>query len=377
MKHFCESGESLTKIFVHYRNCVSGWSATSQGNTTTIYGILNEWAVFHLEEQNMENSSITWKKEDNVLNCSDDDIQKCKFLENRAVLLLKVSQEDKGTYTAEILSNQSTYTAHFLLKLAENITPMINITCLGDGRGLLSCETGRKDSVHWTLNGRLLNMTEVSLDDNGSKIMVNKSVAGSFTCHVNNSIHCSSSLEIRLNCADMDENPWSMYTLIMAASAGGALLLAIIISIITCCYCCYMKKKRHSLVHQEEDGIELASASKNNTKDSASQDGTIAEDKNLISCATKATGPALEQDEFPPPDSFPEQILMHENEEDEFPPPDSFPEQILMHENEEDEFPPPDSFLEQTQMHENDDWCQMEDELPDFSHMVENVNHGG
>ncbi|XP_030059728.1 uncharacterized protein LOC115470588 isoform X2 [Microcaecilia unicolor] len=384
---------------------INGWTAASQEDVE-IYGNPNGCAVFHLEKQNLENSSIIWTKEGTKLNCSYNHIQKCKILENGALLLLeRVTSEDEGMYTAEVLDNQgnTTHTTKFLMKLIENITPKINISCLRNGTGLLFCDRGRNDRVYWTLNGRILNNTEVFLDDNCSKITVNKDVAGSFMCHINKSTHISNSSATLLNCPDTDENPWSMYILIMVASAGGALFLAIIILIITCCCCCYMKKKSHNLLRQEEDGMELTAASKNNAKDSTSQDGAIAEDKRMVSCTTKATEQALEEDECPPPASFTEQIhkedefpppasfteQIHEedefpppdsfteqiHEEDEFPPPDSFTEQIQMHENEEDEFPPPDAFVEQILMHENEDRCQMEDELPDFSDMVENANH--
>ncbi|XP_029435104.1 uncharacterized protein LOC115077075 isoform X2 [Rhinatrema bivittatum] len=265
---------------------LNGWTAAS-GKLIKVYGIPNGSAVFRLEKRNLENSSVTWRKGNKALSCHPDLAPQCKILDDGALLLLeKLSWGDEGNYTAEVLGYQSNDTENdtreFLLKLLENIpepSPTIEVTCLGDGRRILSCERGMKGHAHWALDGRNLTEAEVSLKDNGSKL---------FICQVQNPIRSGDGSAIVLNCADADESLWSLYHLITLGSAGGVLLLAVTIAVITSCCCCYMKKQRYSPVHQEENGMELVPVSKKPSKEPTSQDEVLAEDARLV-CLIKDT----------------------------------------------------------------------------------------
>lgn len=78
--------------------------------------------------------------------------------------------------------------------------PTIHIKCLPGGKAELSCETDDLSSdLYWTLNGSLLNDSEICVKHGGRKIVLEKIVRGKLTCQKKNS---ASNFSTELLCDD-------------------------------------------------------------------------------------------------------------------------------------------------------------------------------
>ncbi|XP_020666383.3 uncharacterized protein LOC110088432 [Pogona vitticeps] len=194
--------------------------------------------------------------------CSDYEKRMC--LSNGTLEMKNLTDKDEGRYTLAVGNESKT----LLLRVCE--PPLVvRIHCLSDGRADVSCEVGGhpNDSVHWTLNGRKMNDTEVCQKDGGKRIILEKGTHGKLVCYRSNACNSSS---IELSCNDGNEGDLLQHPLflyILAACGGGALLLAILASLITCCC---MKSMHHFVPVPAEDekdeGITLSAISSEGPK---------------------------------------------------------------------------------------------------------------
>ncbi|XP_054830810.1 uncharacterized protein LOC129326601 [Eublepharis macularius] len=250
-------------------------------------GITGSKIVFPLDLQNQSDFSviaINGMKHSVRLSTTDcfkyDSRQMC--LINGSLELESISQNDAGLYQFFPQNKNKT----FLLTVFEP-PPTIHIHCLPGGKAELSCEEGNlfKD-VYWTLNGSLLNDSDVCVKDGGRKISLEKRVNAKLVCHRRNS---SILFSTELLCDDGDLLKHPLFLLILAASGGAAVLLAVIASLITCC----CMKSKHNFIpvpaEDKEEGITLSAISSEGPK--SSPNGEHCEATETLADSTTNPGP--------------------------------------------------------------------------------------
>uniref|UniRef100_A0A8C8RC53 Ig-like domain-containing protein n=1 Tax=Pelusios castaneus TaxID=367368 RepID=A0A8C8RC53_9SAUR len=227
----------------------------------------------------MDLSKVTWMKQQCKKVMSYDTsftdcgtyCKKTLCLQSGSLQLKNVLKVDEGDYEFTLTD---TTKKSFLLKVSEPAQiPAIQIRCLPDGGGELSCEGDgtSSGSFRWMLNGHPVGSnktcSEACTKDNGKRIILAKGVIGELVCQIQHGNSSTGSSPVKVKCDEGDLLQQPLFPYVLAACGGGAILLAALVSLIT--WGCLRSKQNFIPVpsaEEKEEGMTMSVISSEETK---------------------------------------------------------------------------------------------------------------